>query len=94
MCENHPFPTALRPLAMIEMACKRSLKVASSHHATTYYPYQMCTLPEWTITPGQPASHSLDVEKQSRPTLNHEAGVKRARRVHVLYTKSPHSDEE
>ena len=55
MCENHPFPTALRPLAMIEMACKRSLKVASSHHATTYYPYQMCTLPEWTITPGQPA---------------------------------------
>ena len=37
---------------------------------------------------------SLDVEKQSRPTLNHEARGKRARRVHVLYTKSPHSDEE
>ena len=33
-----------------------------------------------------PASHSLDVEKQSRPTLNHEAGVKRARCAHVHCT--------
>ena len=59
MCENHPFPTALRPLAMIEMGCKRSLKVASSytmllHSSSTIPLFQMCTtLPEWTITLGQ-----------------------------------------